>query len=158
MVGVTLLLVLCLGAVVVSGVGAMLAARRSEDERAGCYGTKVRNRRLGADADLATAEAIASRTELSSLAQLVAVLDRQAWNGVPIRCASHDGHARRWTIEFRDGTIVDVGSDDHAPLRRLSHLAHQEPLVVGRVHPDGRGARVLLWGRLHGELALALRA
>jgi hypothetical protein len=156
--GVTLLLVLCLGAVVVVGIAAVHAACRTDDERVGCYGARVRRRRLDADADLSTAEAIAARTELSVLAHLVAVLDRQAWTGVPIRSATLDGHTHRWTIEFRDGTSIEVGSDDDVHMRRVTNLARHVPLVVGRVHPDGRSARVLLWSSHHGELSVAVRA
>lgn len=158
MSGVLFLLALSLALVSVIVVANLAALARAHHERSGLYGRALHRHHAEVAALGAELAADEQRDELVSLARMIDALDRAAFAGVPIEHCARVGDPGLWTVGFRDGTTLTVRAADARTLRRVNGLAAREPLVVGRVRPEGATAIVELVSTRHRPLRVALRA
>jgi hypothetical protein len=158
MSGVILLLVLAIGAVTLIGLANLVGASNQQHERAGLFGIERRARRLEIEALDAHLAGDGHGDRVTSLSEMVAVLDRLAFGGVPIESCRTTPSFGWWLVKFRDGTELCVQVGDPRIMVRAGALAAKEPVVVARVDPRADSAVVELAAPRHRPLRVALRA
>ncbi|MFP3906982.1 MAG: hypothetical protein ACLFRV_10280 [Acidimicrobiales bacterium] len=158
MSGVIFLLAISFALVAVIAIANLAQVARVDHERRGLYGQALSRHHgevAALSAELADDE---TRSELVSLARMIDALDRAAFAGVPIATCTPAGEQGVWQVVFRDATVLTVRAADRRTLSRANGLAAREPVVVGRVLPQGNTAIVELRSPRHRPLEVAFRA
>lgn len=158
MSGVILLLAVSFALVAVIAIANLALVARVDHERRGLYGQALARHHGEVAALSAELGEVETRSELVELARMIDALDRAAFAGVPIATCRPAGDEGVWQVVFRDATMLTVRAADRRALSRANGLAAREPVVVGRVLPQGDAAVVELHSPRHRPLEVAFRA